>query len=134
VAQRYELGAVALAESSTARVWVADVRARRRASEAVSKFLARQFSINAGIVPCAYCGRLLTREVATVDHVVPLCVGGANVGNRVVACRDCNTLKGDMNLENFRTYVEEIARHASRWSHWVKIYLHLSASKWREPQ
>ncbi|HEU4630695.1 MAG TPA: HNH endonuclease [Gemmatimonadaceae bacterium] len=44
---------------------------------------------------CAYCARHLTLDEATLDHVLPRCLGGATtVENVVTACYRCNVLKG----------------------------------------
>ena len=43
---------------------------------------------------CAYCGCELNEETATVDHVLPRCLGGQDVwSNVVIACRSCNNQK-----------------------------------------
>ena len=45
---------------------------------------------------CRYCGRKLSRTQQTLDHVVPLCRGGADeLANLVLACQQCNTIKAD---------------------------------------
>ena len=50
-------------------------------------------------VPCAYC----TRPPTTVDHVVPLILGGTNYeGNLVPACRACNSSKSGLLLAEWR--------------------------------
>lgn len=44
---------------------------------------------------CHYCGRLVSKRGATLDHVVPECRGGHDVaGNMVLSCRACNQFKG----------------------------------------
>ena len=44
---------------------------------------------------CAYCAEPLCLERATLDHVVPRRLGGdTSADNVVVACYDCNVLKG----------------------------------------
>ena len=44
---------------------------------------------------CAYCASPLGLERATLDHVVPRRLGGGTCAeNVVVACYDCNVLKG----------------------------------------
>ena len=54
---------------------------------------------------CAYCGKPLTPEELTVEHVVPISRGGAKTAENVVpSCRSCNSSKG------FRT-PEEWSRH-----------------------
>ena len=49
-----------------------------------------------GVCPwCTYCGRALTEETATLDHVLPKSKGGENYpGNLVLACEGCNAAKG----------------------------------------
>jgi hypothetical protein len=51
---------------------------------------------------CHYCGVELDSFTATIDHKIPRSKGGKNnKGNRVLCCRRCNTLKGDMDYEEF---------------------------------
>ena len=48
---------------------------------------------------CQYCGEPLTKRVATIDHLVPRCVGGrTSWGNCVTACAACNRQKGHQRL------------------------------------
>lgn len=50
---------------------------------------------------CFYCSRQVFREApeiainkATVDHIIPLCLGGTNeIDNLVSSCRECNQIK-----------------------------------------
>lgn len=45
---------------------------------------------------CAICGKLMTRERCTLDHVVARGLGGTDAfGNLVVTCWQCNNDKGD---------------------------------------
>ena len=45
---------------------------------------------------CAYCGKQMTRRGATLDHVVPRCMGGTHdLQNLKLACVDCNQRKAD---------------------------------------
>lgn len=47
-------------------------------------------------LPCHYCGKLLTRSQATVDHVKPKSKGGNNKPrNFRIACPTCNKEKGN---------------------------------------
>jgi hypothetical protein len=49
---------------------------------------------------CRYCGKRLTKSNRVIDHVVPWSRGGRNEdSNLVLACRDCNYIKGDKTLE-----------------------------------
>lgn len=43
---------------------------------------------------CAYCGK----DATTVDHIVPVSLGGdAHPTNLVACCRSCNSSKGGVN-------------------------------------
>lgn len=51
---------------------------------------------------CFYCGQPLRKDFA-LDHVVPITKGGGNEeGNVVCACPQCNYLKADLDVEEFR--------------------------------
>ncbi len=46
---------------------------------------------------CAYCGRNLTRQNATYDHVIPLSRGGEDSSENLVwCCNQCNRSKGNL--------------------------------------
>lgn len=48
---------------------------------------------------CAYCGKVLTQETATIEHVLPLSRGGLDaIKNMVLACRSCNQEAGSLNI------------------------------------
>ena len=52
---------------------------------------------------CAYCGKKVTLEKITRDHIVPKSKGGGNtVENILPSCKKCNGTKGDTSLEEFR--------------------------------
>lgn len=64
--------------------------------------------------PCHYCGA----KADTVDHIVPLAIGGTNgVYNLVPACRACNLAKGDQSRpDHCDTCAAAFKRTAhSRW-------------------
>jgi 5-methylcytosine-specific restriction endonuclease McrA len=45
---------------------------------------------------CAYCGIEVTKKTATVDHVLPVSLGGkTNFENTVTSCGSCNSKKGN---------------------------------------
>ena len=49
---------------------------------------------------CQYCGRMLSVYAATMDHLLPLCRGGRNAWENIVAaCRPCNHRKGNRTPE-----------------------------------
>jgi 5-methylcytosine-specific restriction endonuclease McrA len=55
---------------------------------------------------CAYCGTRLPVSELTLDHRVPLARGGKNaLPNLVVACRTCNSRKGQRTESDFAAYI-----------------------------
>lgn len=58
---------------------------------------------------CAYCGQLIAYKDMHVEHVQPLVKNGADCfANMLPSCSDCDTLKGDCGLEEFRHKLENI--------------------------
>lgn len=56
--------------------------------------IRERFLIESGC--CKYCGKQLSKDEATLDHVQPQARGGTNAkDNLVLACFHCNQLKGD---------------------------------------
>lgn len=51
---------------------------------------------------CEYCGDVLGAGESSIDHVDP--EGPDEVGNYRIACRSCNSAKGQKSLEEFRHY------------------------------
>lgn len=53
---------------------------------------------------CWYCGDPLPRDVMTLDHLVPLALGGRHhLDNVVASCKPCNNAKGQLSLTAYRT-------------------------------
>lgn len=49
---------------------------------------------------CQYCGKYLTGNQATMDHIVPKSKGGtSSFANCITACYHCNNKKGNRTLE-----------------------------------
>jgi 5-methylcytosine-specific restriction endonuclease McrA len=75
----------------------------RMSDKATGIYRRRRAYILATSDVCNWCGRWLNPELkwphphsATVDHVVPVCRGGASVsGELVAACWECNTRCGN---------------------------------------
>lgn len=65
---------------------------------------------------CQYCGtRLFTAAEATVDHIIPLSLGGGNEDSNLrAACHPCNKTKGQ------------------RSEQWLRLFLALSQSKYAD--
>lgn len=54
---------------------------------------------------CYYCGKEISLEERTIDHKQPVCVGGPTItNNMVVACRECNTKKSNMDEQQYEEY------------------------------
>lgn len=62
---------------------------------------------------CHYCGKKLTlnhstgrkyKNFATFEHVKPVSKGGSysDINNIVLACKDCNNMRGNMDYDEFQ--------------------------------
>lgn len=64
--------------------------------------------MNAGRKRCWYCGDVLTRRSASIDHQVPLSRnGGDDKKNKVLACKPCNNKKDDRDVESYRHFLRD---------------------------
>lgn len=64
---------------------------------------------------CRYCGASAPDAKLTVDHVVPVALGGSDdPSNLVTACRDCNA--GKTSTAPDSPLVAEVSRRALIWS------------------
>lgn len=63
---------------------------------------------------CAYCDTVLTRDKATLDHVVPLALGGSKfkLENLVVTCKPCNHRKDSRDPE---PYIQILKGKKYKW-------------------
>ncbi len=58
---------------------------------------------------CCYCGRKFGLAIKTVDHLVPLSLGGADSQiNRVPSCKKCNRMKSNQSLYDFKEKAKKI--------------------------
>ncbi len=63
---------------------------------------------------CRYCGGTAPDVVLTIDHVVPVALGGADdPSNLVAACKDCNAGKSASSPD--ATIVSKVSDQAVRW-------------------
>lgn len=77
-------------------------KAKNRRTMSTSGAVNRLFG-NRKHRPCAYCGKRLTRAMATFDHVKALSQGGYDkTKNGAIACGQCNSRKGSMSADEFR--------------------------------
>lgn len=69
---------------------------------------------------CQLCGRKITYQDATVDHIMPKAMGGVNdVSNLQIACYACNQLKGSVLPDSFMQRVSDIFMYqmSKKFSH-----------------
>jgi hypothetical protein len=75
----------------------------RKARYEISGIVQQRIWVADGL-KCVYCGRPMGKVQLTIDHFVPLELGGANdASNYVSACRKCNKDKGS---EDTRTWCQ----------------------------
>lgn len=68
---------------------------------------------------CRYCGASAPDATLTVDHVMPVALGGNDdPSNLVAACRDCNAGKGSTSPD--AALVAEVGEDDMRWAAAVK--------------
>jgi HNH endonuclease len=68
---------------------------------------------------CRYCGATAPDAKLTIDHVVPVALGGQDApANLVAACTGCNSGKGSVPVGD--PIVENVAQDALRWAQALK--------------
>lgn len=61
---------------------------------------------------CFYCERSFTDCIRTVDHILPICRGGNDaLNNLVAACSDCNSTKNGFDIYEFRYIISKRIKH-----------------------
>ncbi|MDH6283135.1 HNH endonuclease [Prescottella agglutinans] len=64
---------------------------------------------------CRYCGGAAPEVKLTIDHVVPVALGGGDEpSNLVTACRDCNS--GKTSTTPDAPIVDDVAQRAQQWA------------------
>ena len=72
---------------------------------------------------CAYCGKDLNIDSATIDHILPKFKGGHNVkSNMLCSCSKCNRSKGSSLLEEwYNTYnLDYTEERLGKINHWME--------------
>lgn len=69
----------------------------------------RELIYNTAQGKCVLCGRKITYDKMTLDHIVPLAMNGADdVSNLQCTCEACNLFKGSVLPDNFMERITEI--------------------------
>lgn len=64
--------------------------------------------------PCHYCGKILTRRTATLDHIIPHADGGENhSSNCLLSCYPCNSQRGRTRYSVFLRLIGKIPPDAT---------------------
>ena len=69
------------------------IKRERRKGQELRKTQWWRNQIGQGV--CYHCGQKFSKELLTMDHLVPIARGGKSTKNNcVVCCKDCNSKKG----------------------------------------
>ena len=69
----------------------------------------REMMYHAAEGRCALCGRKILYNAISLDHIIPLAMGGADdISNIQVTCRECNLFKGSILPDSFMELITEI--------------------------
>jgi hypothetical protein len=89
----------------------------RKAERLVSGYVQQQIWARDGF-QCAYCGAEFGKVLMTIDHWMPLELGGANdTTNYISACKRCNKDKGDKHPKN---WCQEKDLFYTQYKHYVE--------------
>lgn len=77
---------------------------------------------------CRYCGGVAPDVTLTVDHVIPVALGGSDdPSNLVAACRDCNAGKSSVAADE--ALVADVESDALRWGQAMKFAAQVQAAE-----
>lgn len=64
---------------------------------------------------CYYCGDVLTRRSASIDHMVPKSRGGSDdPDNKCTCCKACNNEKDHRDVEAYRRFLQDKLANGQR--------------------
>ena len=79
---------------------------------------------------CAYCGKDLDIDSATIDHILPKFKGGHNVkSNMCCCCSSCNREKGSQQLDDW--YVLKNPNYCEKRLGKIKTWMDIKASSFK---
>lgn len=81
---------------------------------------------------CRYCGATSAEARLTIDHLVPISLGGLNrAENLVVACWDCNSGKHDVPLDS-EPMIPAVRDDAERWARAIEVCAQIALTDMEE--
>ncbi len=84
---------------------------------------ARNAAVRRDDHTCRHCGASAPEAKMTVDHVIPVALGGSNdPTNLVTACSDCNAGKSSSTANS--QVVEDVDMKAAQWAKAMEIVAH----------
>ena len=90
-------------------VGVDDAFIRQQKAKAREMRKSRWWQQKIGSGRCQYCGAKVAPKELTMDHIVPLAMGGnSNKGNIAACCKACNTKKKTMMPIEWRHYLDSL--------------------------
>ena len=104
--------------------------AARTARETISKRLRFEI-LRRDRYTCRYCGGSAPDVVLTVDHVIPVTLGGATEpANLAAACKDCNAGKSSVPAD--AEIVADVDQRSARWARAMTVAIEQRASELAE--
>jgi 5-methylcytosine-specific restriction endonuclease McrA len=84
---------------------------RRRKAAMKTTIPASELQKILAIEICTYCQQYVEYNKRTLDHVIPICKGGAHsIDNLVMSCGSCNFKKRDRSVEVFLNELRDFVR------------------------
>lgn len=57
---------------------------------------------------CCFCRRILTINIATLEHVIPISKGGQwHINNLKLSCQNCNNKRANRDFEEYKRELKE---------------------------
>ena len=70
-------------------------RSERKRQLKINAQLKKRLFGNLFVAPCYYCRLVFLKDELTIEHIIPLSIGGTNDDNNIaLACAPCNHQRG----------------------------------------
>lgn len=108
-------------DTETGKVYYINGVKKKKSRKAYSQD-TRQLLYERAEKKCELCGRKILLKEMTIDHVVPLSMGGLDdVNNLACTCQPCNLFKGNILPDNFLERISLIYLYQMKKKHGNKI-------------